>query len=169
MPFIDGDSLHPRANIEKMSSGQPLNDSDREPWLQLIRTTAEHRSVEQQADPEDKSRAGLIVACSSLKKYYRDILRGTFNPGTVPEHYAPPHPSMMETVFVYIKGEKGVLMERMNSRKGHFMKETMLNSQLATLESPEGEEKVVVVPLEAETDEQVSIVRDQLASMVGDI
>lgn len=169
MPFTDGDNLHPQANIDKMSAGHPLDDADREPWLQLIRTTAEQHAVEQQANPKDITRAGFVVACSSLKKYYRDILRGTHNPEAVSEHHAPPHPSKFETIFVFIKGEKDTLMQRMGDRKGHFMKDSMLNSQLATLETPEGEEGVIVVPLERDTDEQVRIAREQLTALVGPI
>jgi gluconokinase len=167
MPFIDGDDLHPKANVEKMSAGHPLTDADREPWLELIRTTAEHRAAEQQIDPSDTTRAGLIVGCSALKKYYRDILRGTYKPHAVPEHLDPPHPNALPTYFVFIKGSKELLVERMTNRQGHFMKETMLNSQLDTLETPESEDGVVIVPLEVDTNKQVEIVREELSSLIG--
>jgi gluconokinase len=170
IPFVDGDDLHPRSNVEKMSANIPLTDADRDPWLHLIRTTAEHRAVEQKVDRDDTARAGLIVACSSLKKRYRDVLRGKHDSQEIQgAQVAPVHPDVLPTVFVYVKGEKPVLMERMHARKGHFMKETMLDSQLETLESPEGEEGVVVVPLEASTEEQVKIVREELSNLHGHI
>lgn len=85
IPFIDGDSLHPKSNIAKMSSGTPLTDEDRLPWLALIRSTAEKMCKEQSDEIAGKTRseedgglgrAGVVIACSALKKWYRDILRG---------------------------------------------------------------------------------------------
>ena len=164
--------MHPAANIAKMSAGTPLTDADREPWLELIRTTAEHLAAEQQArstaaastvDSEDPSasprRPGVIATCSALRGYYRDILRGTRAPPglQLPEHLEPPAPHRLPTYFVYIKGDKELLMDRISKREGHFMKPQMLESQLQTLESPEGEDGVVVVPLDATTEEQVDI------------
>ncbi|KLO13101.1 carbohydrate kinase [Schizopora paradoxa] len=177
LPFIDGDSLHPSSNIEKMSQGTPLNDEDRKPWLELIRTRAEHVAAEQQhqhhhtqsgggADQsvasetgeEPKQAHGLVVACSSLKRRYRAILRGheESDGSALPEGVEPPHPDALPTFFLYIKGERETLVKRMSERKGHFMKTEMLDSQLATLESPEGEEGVVTVRLEDETEKQVT-------------
>lgn len=173
MPFADGDDLHPRANVEKMSAGQPLTDADRQPWLELIRTTAEQRIVEQQADPHSAGRAGLVVACSALKRAYRDVLRGATHGASgahaVDAHLAPAHPDDLPTYFVYIKGEREELRARMAARHGHFMKAEMLDSQLATLESPEGEEGVIVVPLEVETSEQVAIARQGLEKLAGPV
>jgi gluconokinase len=85
IPFIDGDSLHPQSNIDKMSSGIPLTDDDRLPWLALIRSTAErvckeewekHGGNMKSVDDGGIGRAGVVIACSALKKWYRDILRG---------------------------------------------------------------------------------------------
>ena len=85
IPFIDGDSLHPQSNIDKMSSGIPLTDDDRLPWLALIRSTAERVCKEEWEKHDGKmkpvadggiGRAGVVIACSALKKWYRDILRG---------------------------------------------------------------------------------------------
>jgi gluconokinase len=85
IPFIDGDSLHPQSNIDKMSSGIPLTDDDRLPWLALIRSTAErvckeewekHGGKMKSVDDGGIGRAGVVIACSALKKWYRDILRG---------------------------------------------------------------------------------------------
>ncbi|KAI0745878.1 carbohydrate kinase [Earliella scabrosa] len=160
MAYIEGDALHPAANIAKMSSGTPLTDADREPWLELIRTTAEHMAAEDQAAAPPGRRPGVIATCSALRAYYRDILRGTRAPPglQLPEHLEPPAPHRLPTYFVYIKGDKKLLMDRISKREGHFMKPQMLESQLQTLESPEGEDGVVVVPLDATTEEQVDIV-----------
>ena len=170
MPYVEGDELHPKANIDKMSAGIPLTDADREPWLELIRTTAEHMIVEQLAAIARGERAahrrGVMVTCSALKRYYRDILRGTYtahlkhlhNDATAAlERGDGVAPARLPVYFVYIKGDLPLLRERMAHRQGHFMKPEMLDSQLATLESPEGEEGVVVVPLEASTEEQADI------------
>ena len=123
-----------------MSAGVPLTDADREPWLALLRAVAERAAAD--------SRRGVLVACSALRAYYRDILRGA---------RAPPGSAPLPTYFVYIKGERDLLWRRISGRKGHYMKPNMLDSQLQTLESPEGEEGVVVVPLDATTEEQLEI------------
>jgi len=181
LPFVDGDSLHPPSSIAKMSAGTPLTDDDRKPWLELIRTRAEHVAVEQQhaqaptsvandaTQEPKKTPHGLVVACSSLKLRYRTILRGHEEPSAsaLPEGVEPPHPDVLSTFFVYIKGDRETLLSRMSSRKGHFMKAEMLDSQLATLESPEGEEGVVTVTLEDETEEQVANAVKGLKGFVG--
>lgn len=153
-----------------MSIGTPLTDEDREPWLELIRTTAEHTIAEQQARlPVGARRAGVMVTSSALKRYYRDILRGTYKPRKVPAPFDPPAPEAIATYFVYIKADDSVLRERMAKREGHFFKPKMLDSQLATLESPEGEDGVVVVPLDANTEEQVRIALEGLEGLIGDL
>ncbi|KIK69099.1 hypothetical protein GYMLUDRAFT_214083 [Collybiopsis luxurians FD-317 M1] len=173
IPFIDGDDLHPPANVQKMASGHPLTDADREPWLELIRTTAEHKAVElQTVEAERKSLVhGLVVGCSSLKKYYRDILRGRRKEvgGTdervLPEHLEPPSKEKLPTYFVFIKGSRELLLDRMTKRKGHFMKASMLDSQLETLESPEEEEGVVTVDAEDSTEVQVNKAMEGLKTL----
>jgi gluconokinase len=164
LPYVDGDDLHSQSCIAKMTAGQPLTDIDRKPWLELIRTTAEHMSLQQQADVKLTGRSGVVVACSALKKYYRDILRGwkqvVPEADTSPEHLEPLHPDMLATYFVFIKGTREVLLERMEKRTGHYMKPAMLDSQLSTLESPEGEDNVIVVSAEDTTLEQLEKVRE---------
>ncbi|KAJ3979714.1 P-loop containing nucleoside triphosphate hydrolase protein [Lentinula detonsa] len=168
IPFIDGDDLHPPANVQKMASGQPLTDADREPWLELIRTTAEHKSVELQVEKGSEKIHGLVVGCSSLKRIYRDILRGKRKEVTgtenavLPEHLEPPHPDLLPTYFVFIKGSRELLLDRMQKRKGHFMKASMLDSQLQTLENPEGEEGVLVVDAEDSIEKQIAEVKEGL-------
>ncbi|MCG3729646.1 gluconokinase [Vibrio cincinnatiensis] len=113
--FIDGDDLHPRANIEKMRRGEPLNDHDRAPWLERIRDAA--------FSLENKSEQGIIV-CSALKKAYRDQIRD----------------GNQNVTFLFLDGDKALIIERMRARKGHFMKTDMLESQFATLQRPSAEE-----------------------------
>ncbi|TOY92592.1 gluconokinase [Vibrio fluvialis] len=129
--FIDGDDLHPRANIQKMRRGEPLNDTDRAPWLERIRDAA--------FSLENKSERGVIV-CSALKRCYRDQIRE----GN--EH----------VTFVFLDGDKSLILERMRARQGHFMKTDMLDSQFATLEYPTADERdVLIIPIDCSIDEVV--------------
>lgn len=143
-----------------MSNGQPLTDEDREPWLERIRKTAEQHAAEMQNGTP--SSRGVVVTCSALKTYYRDILRGRLKPfSTHTEaeallvHAEPPDPDVFPTYFVFITGKREVIHERMKNRKGHYMKADMLQSQLDALESPEGEDGVVTVDVEESTESQV--------------
>lgn len=109
--FRDGDSFHPEANVTKMRSGTPLNDDDRRPWLLAI------QSFMRQCHADGQS---AVVACSALKAAYRDLLlRG--------------EPWVR---FVHLQGARELIADRMSARSGHFMPATLLDSQLATLESP---------------------------------
>lgn len=114
--FIDGDDYHSPANVAKMASGTPLNDDDRSEWLDtLAALLAEYRV-------RDES---LVIACSGLKKRYRDRLRQG-------------DPALQ---ILYLQGSRELLLERLEARAGHFFKgDTMLASQLADLEPP-GEEE----------------------------
>ncbi len=129
--LIDGDDLHPRANIIKMGEGYPLNDKDRAPWLERIRDAA--------FSLEHKSEIGIIV-CSALKKKYRDQIRdGNSN-----------------VKFLFLHGSYDVILERMRQRKGHYMKESMLKSQFETLEVPGADEPdVISIDINAPFDEVV--------------
>lgn len=172
MPYVEGDDLHPKSNIDKMSNGEPLTDTDREPWLTLIRTTAEHMVAEQQSDLSFTGRKGVMVTCSALKRYYREILRGKRKVDAtedVPEPLQPSKAEVLPTYFVYIKEEEQLLRDRIGKREGHYMKGNMVDSQLAALESPEGEEGVVVVPLDATTEEQVRVALAGLKVLVGEL
>ena len=108
--FIDGDALHPAANIEKMSAGIPLDDDDREPWL---------REVGVRLGEAAAAGLTLIVGCSALKRSYRDLIRDA----------AP------DTRFVHLHGTAELLRERMQVRPSHFMPTSLLDSQLETLEN----------------------------------
>ncbi|ANO32018.1 gluconokinase [Vibrio breoganii] len=128
--FIDGDDLHPRANIQKMASGMPLDDDDRTPWLERIRDAA--------YSLESKNEHGVIV-CSALKKKYRDQIReGNGN-----------------VTFLFLDGSMDLIMERMKQRKGHFMKLNMVTSQFEALERPDAEPKTIVVDIDCSIAEVV--------------
>ncbi|WP_319518314.1 gluconokinase [uncultured Martelella sp.] len=118
--FVEGDSLHPDTNVEKMRAGIPLNDDDRKPWLELVGQTL--------ATAGDDN--GVIVACSALKKSYRDLLRQRAGPALR---------------FIHLKGERDVLARRMANRPGHYMPVSLLDSQLATLEATDGEPDVLTL------------------------
>ena len=109
--FADADQFHPPANVAKMSAGQPLDDTDRAPWLAAIRDYIDRQLAEGH---------GAVVTCSALKESYRSVLLGD--------------PAQVK--LVYLKGSREVLWSRISSRQGHFMKPAMLDSQLATLEEP---------------------------------
>jgi len=129
LPFIEGDVLHPKSNVEKMSRGEPLSDEDRWPWLEII--------GRRMAEALDRGE-GIVVSCSALKKVYRDRLRAAV---------------AGRLSFVYLEGTRALLSERMGSRTGHFMPTSLLHSQLATLEAPTGEHGVVTVDIDREIDE----------------
>ncbi|MEG9225725.1 gluconokinase [Aeromicrobium sp. Sec7.5] len=113
LPYADGDDYHPRSNIEKMSAGKPLTDEDRWPWLELVATwIAEHEG------------GGGVIACSALKRSYRDVLR----------RGAP------DVVFLHLAGDHDLIQERMEKRD-HFMPATLLASQESTLEPLEDDEQ----------------------------
>jgi carbohydrate kinase (thermoresistant glucokinase family) len=110
-PFFEGDDFHPKSNVAKMSRGIPLTDEDRAGWLGSI--------AEQIKSLEKEGRSG-VVACSALRDSYRKILA---NAGK-------------DVCFVHLKGDYRSIKERLESRKGHFMKPQMLQSQFDTLEEP---------------------------------
>ncbi|WP_294910169.1 gluconokinase [Tatumella sp. UBA2305] len=136
--FLDGDFLHPRANIMKMADGHPLNDQDRQPWLQAINDAA---------FAMQRTQAVSLIVCSSLKKSYRDILReGNSN-----------------LKFVYLKGDFDTIESRLKARKGHFFKPAMLVTQFATLEEPtEDETDVLTVDIRQSLDEVVAATVDAI-------
>jgi carbohydrate kinase (thermoresistant glucokinase family) len=120
--LLEGDSFHPAANVAKMAAGTPLTDDDRWPWLRAI------------AAREDELRAAgqsAVVACSALKRSYRDILLG----------------GRPDTVLMYLRGSHALIAERMKARQHHFMPPALLDSQFATLEEPGPDEHPIVVDI----------------------
>ena len=147
--FIEGDLLHPKANVEKMSAGIPLNDDDRWGWLSQIRNTFVDMAKNRASEPMSKNRL-IIVTCSSLRKVYRDILR------TVPD-------GLCRVVFIYLKGDYELLQNRMKSRKNHFMAANMLESQWKTLEEPDPQqESVIIQDISLDTDTIVANLVQQI-------
>ena len=133
VPFEDADDLHPSANIAKMSRGEPLDDADRYPWLELIGMWLVNH-----AD-------GGVIACSALKRKYRDQLR----------HHCH------DVVFLHLEGGRELIEKRQASRPGHFMPASLLTSQFQTLEPLAPDERGVVVEVAGSVDE---IVEGYLAS-----
>ena len=123
MAFFDGDDFHPAANRQKMENGTPLNDNDRAPWLAAICTHANELLQ------RDKS---LIVACSALKRAYREHLRSV-----------DPKP-----LFVHLHAPQEIIAERQAARPGHFMPPGLLPSQYETLESASDEPDVIEVSVD---------------------
>ena len=105
IPFVDGDDFHSDANVEKMTQGKPLQDADRKPWLESINEYAKQSTTD------------LVIACSALKKMYRDWLRQDIN-----------------CKFIFLNGTSELIYERMKSRQDHFMPPELLQSQFETLE-----------------------------------
>lgn len=120
--YVDGDAFHPPANVAKMTSGQALDDADRAPWLRAIATWIDARAAAGETG---------VVACSALKRAYRDILRSAS--GTVR--------------IVYLRGEGGLIEHRMAQRAGHFMPTSLLESQFRTLEEPTPDEGVIAIDI----------------------
>ncbi|MEI8145139.1 MAG: gluconokinase [Alphaproteobacteria bacterium] len=121
-PFRDGDEFHPPANVAKMSAGTPLTDADRWPWLDRIgdfidQTTASH--------------AHAVIACSALKRSYRDRLSA----GGRAVHFA------------HLQGTFDLIAGRMAARRDHFMPTTLLKSQFATLEPLSPDERAIIVDI----------------------
>ncbi|ARQ56957.1 gluconokinase 1 [Rhizobium sp. Kim5] len=141
LAFVEGDALHPAANVEKMSKGIPLIDEDRMPWLDRIGDDIK-ASLEKGE--------GIIVSCSALKRIYRDRLRAAAGGNLF---------------FVYLEGSKALLTKRMGERKGHFMPVSLLESQLATLEVPTGEAGVVTVDIDDTIDGIAAKALKALASL----
>jgi len=139
VPFTDADDLHPLANIEKMASGVPLDDDDRRPWLEIVGATL--------ADAQ-RTGSGLVIACSALKRAYRDTILAQ----------AP------TTQFVHLHGSRDVLAARTEARSGHFMPASLLDSQLAVLEPLGPDEPGIVVDVAV----PVETIVDLLAARLGD-
>lgn len=144
--FVEGDSLHPQANIDKMEAGTPLTDADREPWLRAIAALVADR---------DEAGVSTVVTCSALKRSYRDLLRS-----------APSQPgACSETFFVHLHAPYEVLEKRMEQRTKHFMPTSLLKSQFDTLEPLGPDEAGVLVdvtpPVDTVVAEAVKAVRER--------
>jgi gluconokinase len=137
LAFIDGDDLHPQANKNKMSAGIPLDDSDRAPWLAEIGRVIAERLAD--GSP-------IIVACSALKRRYRDALRERV-------------PTLL---FVHLQGRTDVIADRLGERRNHFMPPGLLDSQIDALEPLEDDEAKILADVSLPPDELVNSVLDRL-------
>jgi len=120
--YEDGDWFHPQANIEKMHGGEPLTDEDRWPWLEAIAAWI---------DATRHQRSHAVIACSALKRAYRDILIG----------------ERRDVQLVYLKGDRDLIARRLAARDGHFMPPALLDSQFAALEEPQADEHAIVISI----------------------
>ena len=132
-PYLEGDDLHPPANVAKMHAGTPLTDDDRAPWLAAIAAWIDARLAAGEAG---------VVTCSALKHAYRDVLVGE-----------RPHVRV-----IYLHADKLVIARRLAGRTGHFMPPSLLDSQFATLEEPTPDEHALTVEVAGEIDDTVAAV-----------
>lgn len=135
--YVDGDLFHPPANVAKMSAGHPLTDEDRWPWL---------RAIAVEIDRLAAAGARAVVACSALKRAYRDILVHGRD----------------DIRIVFLDGTKDLIAKRLAARKGHFMPPGLLDSQFKTLEPPQPGERPVTVSIDASVDGIVDDIVRQL-------
>ncbi|TKT78466.1 gluconokinase [Aquamicrobium sp. LC103] len=134
-PFVEGDGLHPAANVRKMEAGMPLDDADRWPWLDLLgRRLGEEGRV--------------VISCSALKRSYRDRLRNLAG---------------RPVTFVFLRGTRALIAARMQERRGHYMPPSLLDSQLATLEPPMAERDVVTIEIDQPLETIVGLAMTNLA------
>jgi gluconokinase len=124
-PFEDGDAFHPPRNVEKMRGGTPLTDEDRWPWLAAIAARIARARAEG---------AGVVIACSALRRAYRDVLREGGG----------------DLRFLHLTGDPALIMARQAARTGHYMPASLVASQFATLEPPQTEADVIDLAVEAE-------------------
>jgi gluconokinase len=125
--FEDGDRFHPKSNVEKMRAGHPLTDEDRWPWLNAIADEIERVCT---------ARGHVVVACSALKRTYRDVLLRDRD----------------DVRFVFLNGTQQLIAHRLSLRKDHFMPPGLLDSQFRTLEPPGADENAIDVSIDAPVD-----------------
>lgn len=139
VPFLDADDLHSPANVERMRTGTPLTDADRGPWLQAVAAEIGRATT---------ASGGIVVACSALKRAYRDRLRAAA-------------PSLR---VIHLTAATDLIRRRLEARAGHFMPATLLDSQLATLEPPVADERPIVVDVSPPVDAVVAEIMAALDS-----
>jgi gluconokinase len=134
--FIEADDFHPAANIEKMRSGHPLTDKDRRPWLEQLR---------QQVERSLSAGENTVLACSALKRAYRERLRVSD-----------------EVKFVFLHGDYAVVEKQLHNRERHFMNAALLQSQFDDLEEPQPDENVLTIELGPTPEEIVERIKAKL-------
>jgi 6-phosphogluconate dehydrogenase len=134
IPFFDADDYHPKENIKMMKEGKPLNDKNRLPWLVKINNLIKKNSQV----------SSCVIACSSLKKKYRSIIKKKI---TIPIH------------FIYLRGTKKIIYERLKKRKNHFINNNLLKSQFNTLEEPSNS---LTININKHPKEIISIIKEKI-------
>lgn len=134
--FLEADDFHPAANINKMRSGHPLTDEDRWPWLECL-----HKQIEQSVLAGENA----VLACSALKRVYRDRLRIS-----------------NEVRFVFLRGDYALVEKQLRSRHRHFMNPDLLQSQFDDLEEPQADEHALIVTLGRTPEEIVEEIEAKL-------
>jgi gluconokinase len=134
--FYEADDFHPRSNIEKMRRGRPLTDEDRWPWLERLR---------EQITRSLASKEDAVLACSALKRAYRERLRIGH-----------------DVKFVFLCGDYALVEKRLRRRRGHFMNSDLLRSQFADLEEPEPDEDLLTIELGPTREELVEEIKTKL-------
>jgi gluconokinase len=135
--LIEADAYHPAANIAQMAAGSPLTDAQRWPWLDAVAAAVAAQS------------GTVVIACSALKRRYRDRLRASLGP----------------LVLVHLTGEPALIRARLEARRGHFMSPDLLESQLAELEPPGADEHSLRLDVALTPDEQDAQIMAYLASI----
>ena len=135
--FLDADDFHPPMNVERMRAGVALSDAERAPWLDALSARLARAA---------QASESVVLACSALKRSYRDALRRG-------------SPAL---TLVHLTGSSALLAERITARPGHYMPPTLLPSQLATLETPQADERAITLDVAAVTDELVATILKQL-------
>ena len=136
-PLLEGDSFHSPENVAKMAAGHPLTDADRWPWLHAIAAAIDGFRARGES---------AVVACSALRRAYRDILIG----------------DRKDVRLVYLEGTEPLIADRIKARHGHFMPPELLHSQFETLEPPGPDEHPITVEIGASPDDIVRRIREQL-------
>ena len=129
--FVEGDAYHPAENVERMSRGVALTDADRVDWLRALAAR-----IREGKDAGN----GLVMTCSALKRSYRDTLRA----------------EAAELQFVFLRGSRALIAERIASRRGHFMPPSLLESQFAALEEPSPDEHAWVCDIRQSPEDIVA-------------
>lgn len=137
--MIEGDTLHPPANVEKMRRGIPLDDADRAPWLERIGEELKARKI---------AGRSLVLTCSALKRVYRAQIVA----------------ARPDVCFVYLKGGEDLINRRVSARHHQFMPASLLHSQFETLEEPTADEPVITVNVADSPEDEAQAVLDALAA-----
>lgn len=135
--YADADWFHPEANVDKMHAGIPLTDEDRWPWL---------KAVAEWIDLARAHNTHAVVACSALKRRYREVLIG----------------NRSDVRLIYLKGSEQLIARRMAARHGHFMPSSLLHSQFEALEEPTADEHPIIVSIEPRPNEVVARILAEL-------